>query len=80
MCIVHTFTFSTLKTHKICYDYHIGMKLTGIVELLSLYISVQQISDLNIFPIMFYESLNVQSRMCELCTFSKIQPQIQFII
>ena len=36
-CIVHTSTFSTLKIHKICYAYQTGMKLTGIVELLSLY-------------------------------------------
>ena len=36
-CIVHTSTFSTLKIHKICYACQTGMKLAGIVELLSLY-------------------------------------------
>ena len=35
--IVHASTFSTLKIHKICYAYQTGMKLAGIVELLSLY-------------------------------------------
>ena len=36
-CIVHTSTFSTLKIYKICYDYQTGMKLAGILELLSFY-------------------------------------------
>ena len=36
-CIAHTSTFSTLKIHKVCYAYQTGMKLAGIVELLSLY-------------------------------------------
>ena len=40
-------------------------------------LSVQQISDLYLLPIMFYEPLNVQNQMCELCTFSQIRSQIQ---
>ena len=44
------------------------MKLAGIVELATIPQSVQQIS---YFPIKFYESLKVQNRMCELCTFSQ---------
>ena len=32
---------------------------------------VQQISDLNLFPITFYEPLNLQNQMCELCTILK---------
>ena len=36
-CIVHTSTFSTLKIHNICYDHQTGIKLAGMVELLSLY-------------------------------------------
>ena len=36
----------------------------------------QQISDHNVFPIMCYEPLNVQNRMCELCTFSQIRSHI----
>ena len=36
---------------------------------------VQQFSDINVFPIMCYKLLNLQNRMCELCTFSQIQSQ-----
>ena len=40
-CIVHTSNFSNLKMHKICYEYQTGMKLSGIVKLLSLYLSTK---------------------------------------
>ena len=33
-------------------------------------------TDLYVFPIKSYESLNVQNRMCEPCTFSQIWSQI----
>ena len=58
--------FSTLN---IRYDHQTGMKLAGIVELCTIPLSVY-------FRIMFYESLNVQNRMCELCTFSQIRLHI----
>ena len=35
-----------------------------------------KISDLHIVPNRFYESLNVENRMCELCTFSQIRSHI----
>ena len=73
MCIVHTSTFSTLKIHKIFYAYQTGMKLAAIATIPLL---VQQISDHDVFPIMCYEPLNVQNRMCELCTFSQIRSQL----
>ena len=50
-CIVHTSTVSTLKIHKICYAYQIDVKLTRISFTIPL--TVQQISDLNVFPITF---------------------------
>ena len=57
-------------------EYITGMKLAGITELYTIPLSVQQILHLNVFPIMFYESLNVQNRMCELCMFSQIRSHI----
>ena len=35
-----------------------------------------KISDLHTVPNKFYESLNVENRMCELCTFSQIRSQM----
>ena len=52
------------------------MKITWIVVLLSLSLCVLQISDLYAFPVTFYEPVNVQNRMCELCTFSQIRSQM----
>ena len=43
-------------------------------------LSVQQISNHNVYPIIFYEPLNVQNRMCELCTFSEIRSHIMYSI
>ena len=43
-------------------------------------LSVQQISDLNLFPVTFYKPLNVQDRMCELCTFSQIQSHMKLVL
>ena len=37
---------------------------------------ILQISDLYVVPTRFYESLNQQNRMCELCTFSLIRSHI----
>ena len=51
--------------HETCRDYRATIPL-----------SVQQILHLNVFPIMFYESLNVQNRMCELCMFSQIRSHV----
>ena len=52
------------------------MKLAGIVVLLYIPLLVLQMSDLNVVPVMCYEPLNVQNRMCELCTFSQIRSHI----
>ena len=52
------------------------MKLAGIVELLSTPLLVQKFLDPDVFPIMCYETLNVQNWMCELCTFSQIRSHI----
>ena len=78
MYIVHTSTFSTLKIHNNCYDYQTGMKLAGIVELIALYQSSKCPILMFILYIMFYESLNVQNRMCELCMFSQIRTHIYY--
>ena len=67
MCIFHASTFLILKVYKISYAHQTDMKLAGIV---------QKISDLNVFPIMFYGLLTVQNQMCELCTFSRMQSHI----
>ena len=77
MYIVHTSTFSTLKNHNNCYDYQTCMHETcrGCRAIIPL--SVQQLSYPNVYPIMFYESLNVQNRMCELCMFSQIRSHIR---
>ena len=58
------------------YTYQTGMKLAGIVVLATIPQSVQQISDLSVFPIMFDEPWNAQNRMCELCTFSQIRSKL----
>ena len=61
---VHTSNFSSLKIHKICYGY--------VVEICRVYkatnhLSFLQISDLHTDGIQFYESLNEENRMCQLC-------------
>ena len=40
---------------------------------------VQKILDPDVVPIMCYEPLNVQNRMCELCTFSQIRSHISIM-
>ena len=52
----------TSEKHETCRDCSVTIPL-----------SVQQISDIYLLPIMFYEPLNVQNQMCELCTFSQIR-------
>ena len=51
--------------HETCRDYRATIPLL-----------VQKILDPDVFPIMCYEPLNVQNRMCELCTFSQIRSHI----
>ena len=74
-CIVHTSNFSTLKIHKnlLCIsDRHETCKDCSATILPC----VMQISDLYAFPVLFYEPVNVQNLMCELCTFSQIRSQM----
>ena len=43
-------------------------------------LSFLQILDLYTVPTRFYESLNEENRMCELCTFSQIQSHIYHML
>ena len=45
----------------------------------TIFLLVQKISDLDVFPTMCYEPLNVQNRMCELCMFSQIRSHIHIL-
>ena len=49
----------------------IDLQLAGFIELRTIPLSFLQISDLCTVPTRFYESLNEQNQMCELCTFPK---------
>ena len=69
-CIVHTSNFSILKIHKICYASHTGLKFPRYLELLTIPLLHLQILDHYVFPITFYEPLNVQNQMCVLCIFA----------
>ena len=51
-------------------------KFSGFIKLPAISLLCLQVSDLYAVPTRFYESLNEQNQMCELCMFSQIQSQI----
>ena len=75
-CIVHTSNFSTLNKESYNLLRMPDQPETFRICKVTIPLLILQIANLYAVPTRFYESLNEQNRICELCTFSQILSHI----